>query len=112
LAPGGRVRVGRSAVRARLGAAEAPTARRIALPPGVRLGVRGSAPGDRIGLDGGGHALVRRVLAGARVPFERRADVPLVFADDRLVWIAGHRCARDALVLRGEPAVVLELEDA
>lgn len=112
LESGGRVHVGSHVLSAWHGPAPDPSPRRVGLPVGVPLLVRGCAPGDRVALDGGGHALVHRMLAGARVPSERRPEIPVVVAGAQLVWVAGHRFVRSALVPEGEPAVVCELEDA
>ena len=105
--PGAVVFAGR-ALSARRGRAAAPSPGRVALAVEGPLVVRGPRPGDRIVLPGGRQA-VGRLLAAARVPARERPRVPVVAAGERVVWVAGHRAAHDALAPPGRPAVVLEV---
>jgi tRNA(Ile)-lysidine synthase len=56
------------------------------------LTVRTPRPGDRFhGLGAPGSRRLSRFLADAGIPREERARVPLVFAGDELIWVAGIR---------------------
>jgi tRNA(Ile)-lysidine synthase len=66
------------------------------LPP--RLLVRSPAPGDRLHVAGVGTRKVQDVLVDARVPREQRPTVPLVVAEEVVLWVAG--------VVRGSAALV------
>lgn len=74
------------------------------------LVVRAPAPGDRIGLAGGGHQPVGRLLQAAGVPARHRPGVAVVADDRGVLWVAGHRASADAVAAPGEPAVNLTLE--
>ena len=66
----------------------------VAEPPWTAptLWVRFPSPGDRFhALGAPGSKALSRFLADAGVPREGRASVPLVFAGDELVWVAGIR---------------------
>ena len=59
------------------------------------LRLRFPAPGDRFyPLGAPGSRRLSRFLADAGVPKEERSRVPLVFADGRLIWVAGIRPAQ------------------
>jgi tRNA(Ile)-lysidine synthase len=108
----GRVRFGDVVVTARAGAGEPPARDRIAVVPTARITVRGTRPGDRIALPGGGHARVGRILQSDGVPAPLRGRVPVVVADEVPIWVAGHRVAAGVLADPGAPAVVLEVVPA
>jgi tRNA(Ile)-lysidine synthase len=58
----------------------------------AQLRVRFAAPGDRFfPLGAPGSRRLSRFLADAGVPKEERQRVPLVFAGDELIWVAGIR---------------------
>jgi tRNA(Ile)-lysidine synthase len=63
------------------------------------LEVRSVRPGDRIHLLGVGTRKVQDVLVDAKVPREARADVPLLVADGRILWVAG--VARSSVAVVG-----------
>lgn len=76
------------------------------LPAGRALSVRAWRPGDR--MRGEGRAAARRVkrwLADARVPADRRAGWPVVLADDEIVWIPGVRRGHAATDRSGRPGL-------
>ena len=76
------------------------------LPAGRSLVVRPWQPGDR--MRGEGRATARRVkrwLADARVPADRRAGWPVVLADDEIVWIPGVRRGHAATDRSGRPGL-------
>ena len=112
LAVPGRVRFGDLVVTARDGVGASPAPDRVAVVPGRRITVRGTLPGDRIALTGGGHARVGRILQSDGVPAPLRGRVPVVVADEVPIWVAGHRVAAHALAAPGAPAVVLEVVPA
>jgi tRNA(Ile)-lysidine synthase len=63
-----------------------------ALPAGSRLTIRSWVPGDRMDVDGKGHARrVKRFFADARIVGPHRAGWPVVLVEDRIVWIPGVR---------------------
>jgi tRNA(Ile)-lysidine synthase len=66
------------------------------LPAGLE--VRSVRPGDRIHLLGVGTRKVQDVLVDAKVPREARADVPLLAAEDCVLWVAGVARSSAALV--------------
>lgn len=107
----GRATFGRLAITATEGRGARPLPDRVAVAARGPLTVRPPRPGDRLALEGGGHAAVGRLLAGAGVPARLRQLVPVVAAGERVVWVAGHRAAGD-LVRTDGPAVVLSLEAA
>jgi tRNA(Ile)-lysidine synthetase-like protein len=49
-------------------------------------------PGDRYG--GPGHRKVKKMLLSGRVPVPKRTNIPLVAAEDVVVWIPGFRPAK------------------
>ena len=51
--------------------------------------MRPPAPGDRIRLVQGGTRKLQDLLVDAKVPRERRADVPVLVAGDEVLWIPG-----------------------
>lgn len=62
----------------------------LALPSSLTL--RWARPGDRFhALGAPGSRPLRRFLADAGIPREDRGRVPLVFAGDELIWVAGLR---------------------
>jgi tRNA(Ile)-lysidine synthase len=67
---------------------------------GADLALRRRRPGDRfrpLGL--GGTRKLKDFLIDAHVPQRWRDGVPLlVSADDRILWIVGHRLAEDACI--------------
>ena len=76
------------------------------LPAGRALSVRAWRPGDR--MRGEGRAAARRVkrwLADAHVPADRRAGWPVVLADDEIVWIPGVRRGHAATDRSGRPGL-------
>ena len=69
----------------------------IELEPGARLQVRTRRPGDRIRPLGCDYERkLKDVLIDNRVPAAQRDRLPLLLAEDRLVWVPGvtidHRC--------------------
>lgn len=109
--PGG-VRMHGATVTARRGPAVPPRPDRVAIRAEGQLLVRPVCPGDRLALPGGGRVGVTRLLAARGVPSRMRNRVPVVLAGDRVVWVAGHRAAADAVVHHGQDVIVLELEAA
>lgn len=91
-------------------AAEAPrSAIEVELDPSATTGevesltVRWALPGDRFhGLGAPGSRPLRRFLADAGIPREERRAVPLVFADDELIWVAGIRPSEPRRVRPGQ----------
>jgi len=71
------------------------------------LVVRGPRPGDRMGLAGGGHQSLGRMLAAAGVPARRRQCVAVVADRRGVVWVPGHRVDPSAVAMPGEAAVAL-----
>jgi tRNA(Ile)-lysidine synthase len=108
----GRVRFGDAVVSAAPGRAGPPAAHRVGVRVEGELSVRSPRPGDRLPLAGGGRQTLGRLLQAAGVPARRRAEVPVVVAGDRVVWVAGHRAAPDLLAEPGARALVLEVCDA
>jgi len=106
----GEVRFGAWLLRGRPGPWCPPAPERVAVRAAGPLTVRSPRPGDRVALAGGGHAGVGPLLARGGVASRLRPHVPVVAAGDRVVWVAGHRAAADALAPPGAPSVVLELE--
>ncbi len=108
----GAVRFGTREIRGHMGHGAAPERRRVTIARAGQISVRGPRPGDRIGLNGGGHARVGRILQSDGVPARLRPLVPVVLVDDVPVWVAGHRVCAGALAAHGAPAVVLEVVPA
>ena len=71
------------------------------------LVVRGPLPGDRVGLAGGGHQSLGRMLAAAGVPARRRQGVAVVADRRGVVWVPGYRVDPSAVAMPGEAAVAL-----
>jgi tRNA(Ile)-lysidine synthetase-like protein len=71
------------------------------------LAVRSPEPGDRIAMRGGGRKRIGRLLAEAGVPLHLRAEVPVVVAGERVVWVAGHRADAELAAAPGEAATIL-----
>jgi tRNA(Ile)-lysidine synthase len=72
----------------------APDARQLRLPPGVAgpLQVRPRAPGDRFWPLGGVETSLKKLLAAAHIPLERRPQHPvLVDAPGNILWVIGVR---------------------
>jgi tRNA(Ile)-lysidine synthase len=109
LAVPGAVRFGERVIRGRHGRGAPPERGTVALACTGRISVRGPRPGDRLALEGGGHARVGRILQSDGVPARLRPLVPVVIVDDVPVWVAGHRVCAGALAEPGQPAVVLEV---
>jgi len=66
------------------------------------------AAGDTFApLGGSGTKLVSDLLTDARVPAPDRAGQLVLTADDRIVWVVGHRLAREAGAAADRPAVRL-----
>ena len=82
---------------------------RVGLRVDAPLTVRGPRPGDRL-RTAAGHVPVGRLLARHGVPSGLRGNVPVVIAGGRVVWVAGHAAAVDALAPPGSPCVVLEVD--
>jgi len=57
------------------------------------LTIRSKQPGDRYG--GAGHRKVKKMLIDHKVPFDRRALLPMIVAADTVIWIPGFRPARN-----------------
>ncbi|HWH15079.1 MAG TPA: tRNA lysidine(34) synthetase TilS, partial [Miltoncostaeaceae bacterium] len=106
----GEVRFGAVRLRSRRGPAGPPAPERVALRVDAPLQVRPPRPGDRLAIAGGGRVALGRLLARGGVPSGLRGHVPVVAAGDRVLWVAGHRAAADALAPPGAPSVILELE--
>ncbi len=71
-----------------------PAAATVALRPGVELWVRGWRPGDRMRpFGGGGSRKVQDIFCDGKVPRACRGQIPMVVADDEIVWIPGYRIA-------------------
>ncbi|HJP00515.1 MAG TPA: tRNA lysidine(34) synthetase TilS [Planctomycetota bacterium] len=89
----------------------------VELAPGPTrdpLVVRFSRSGDRFhGLGAPGHRPLGRFLADAGIPREERSRVPLVFAGEELLWVAGVRPGESGRVLPNTTRRLrLELHDA
>ncbi|MDP6409810.1 MAG: tRNA lysidine(34) synthetase TilS [Planctomycetota bacterium] len=89
----------------------------VELDPGparAPLRVRFPRSGDRFrGLGAPGHRPLTRFLADAGIPREERSRVPLVFAGEDLLWVAGLRPGECGRVLPGTTRRLrLELHDA
>jgi len=69
--------------------------------------VRSRRPGDRYG--GAGHRKVKKMLIDARVALQFRAGLPVVVADDAVVWIPGFKPAKN-FAARSDSARCLLLE--
>jgi tRNA(Ile)-lysidine synthase len=68
----------------------------------LSLQVRGAQPHDRFhGLGAPGSRPLMRFLADAGVPAEERTQVPLIYAGDELIWVAGLRPAESRRVTPG-----------
>ena len=66
---------------------------------GKKLLVRTRRPGDRIqplGLDGS--KSLQDLLVDAKVPVERRDQLPLLVVEDEVVWVPGYRVAKNYAV--------------
>jgi tRNA(Ile)-lysidine synthase len=75
--------------------------------PEGALVVRAPAPGDRVGLAGGGHQSLGRMLAAAGVPARRRHAVAVVADRRGVVWVPGYRVEPSAVAMPGQAAVAL-----
>jgi tRNA(Ile)-lysidine synthase len=93
--------VPRSGIEVELDAADLPS----------ELVVRTHRPGDRFhGLGAPGSRRLTRFLADAGVPREERQRVPLVFAGNELIWVAGIRpCEARRVHVRTERRLLLRL---
>ena len=50
------------------------------------------------------------VFSDAKIPREKRHQIPLVCADDTIIWVPGVRRAEFGRVMQGEDAVVISCE--
>lgn len=83
-------------------AADDPTAVEIDGEGIVELKVRFARPGDRFQAKGApGHKPVRRFLGEAGIPREERGLVPVVLADEEVVWVAGVAVSERRSVTQG-----------
>lgn len=65
----------------------------------LRLQIRGAQPKDRFhGLGAPGSRPVLRFLADAGIPADERGQIPLVYAGEELIWVAGLRPAESRRV--------------
>lgn len=72
--------------------------------------IRNTRPGDRFTpLGSSGHKKVGDFFTDRKVPREKRACVPLFFAENKLVWIANYEIADDAKITK-ETKRVLQIE--
>jgi len=78
------------------------------------LRVRFARPGDRFQAAGApGHKPVRRFLGEAGIPREERGLVPMVLADEEVVWVAGVAVSQRRTVTNGASRVIrLSLDGA
>lgn len=68
--------------------------RRVLLDPAMlpeSFTVRSRKPGDRYG--GEGHRKVKKLLIDNKIPREQRAALPMITADDAVIWIPGFKPA-------------------
>lgn len=69
---------------------------------GIALTVRTALPGDRFhGLGAPGSRPLVRFLADAGIPASQRGQIPLVFAGEELIWVAGLRPSETCRVTGG-----------
>ena len=78
---------------------------------GARLTVRGWREGDRFLLSGmnGHRRKLQDVFTDAQVPQHKRAHIPLVCADDEIIWIPGYAVS-EAWLVPGPEAASIRLE--
>jgi tRNA(Ile)-lysidine synthase len=72
--------------------------------------VRNFLPGDRIvPLGFNGHKKVKELMMEHQVPRNRRSKIPLVFAGDELIWVAGIRRGAGGLITSSTTRVVVAI---
>lgn len=72
-------------------------------PSGIELSVRRWRAGDAMDLGGGRRRKVKELLSDRGITGLRRADWPVVVADDRIVWVPGVRRSDAATDRSGRP---------
>ena len=68
------------------------------------LTIRSRIPGDRYG--GSGHRKVKKMLIDHRIPRLQRSLLPMVVAENDVIWIPGFRPARAYEAKQGSPSCV------
>lgn len=77
---------------------------------GFPLTVRSIRPGDRfrpLGMEG--EKKIKDLFVDSKIPAARRREIPLVFKDERLIWVAGVRLDHRARI-RPETRIALRME--
>jgi tRNA(Ile)-lysidine synthase len=77
-----------------------------------RLAVRSPRAGDRIHLLQGGTRKLQDILVDAKVPREQRPTVPVLVADEEIIWVAGLARGRRAPVAPGTRRIIEAVLDA
>ena len=77
-----------------------------------RLAVRSPRAGDRVHLLQGGTRKLQDILVDAKVPREQRPAVPVLVADEEIVWVAGLARGRGAPVASGTRRIIEAVLDA
>lgn len=77
-----------------------------------RLAVRSPRAGDRVHLLQGGTRKLQDILVDAKVPREQRPAVPVLVADEEIVWVGGLARGRSAPVVPGTRRIIEAVLDA